>query len=273
MVSVATKASDPENDVLTYSYTVSGGRVVGTGANVQWDLSSAQAGTYTIVTGVDDGCGVCGRTDTKTITIRECPDCVRPKVEDPCNCGTVSVSGPAGTTNPGDSMTFTATATGKGSSNFTYNWTVSSGTITAGQGTPSITVATTQAMAGTNVTASVNIGGTQPGCNCPTDASEIAGVAPKPTAVPIDEYGPSQDDDVKARIDNFYIQLNNNPTARGYVIIYGTAAQIRKQKAQIMKAINFRKYDGSRITFVDGPAGEQKVKLWMVPAGADNPPA
>lgn len=274
MISVSTRASDPENDVLTYNYTVSGGRVVGTGANVQWDLSSAQAGTYTIVTGVDDGCGVCGRTDTKTITIRDCPDCRRPVETPTCDCGSLSVSGPAGTTNPGESMTFTATATGTGSSSYTYNWSVSSGTITSGQGTPSIAVATTSEMAGTNVTATVSIGGLPAACtNCVTQASETAGVTRRPEARIIDEYGPAQDDDVKARIDNFYIQLNNDPSAKGYIIVYGTAAQIKKQKAQIMKAINFRKYDASRVTFVDGPAGEQKVKLWLVPAGADNPPA
>ncbi len=272
MVSVATRASDPENDVLTYNYTVSGGRIVGTGANVQWDLSSAQAGTYTIVTGVDDGCGVCGRTDTKTITIRECPDCYTPVTETPCNCGTLSVSGPSGVTNPGDTMSFTATATASG--NLTYNWTVSAGTIESGQGTPSITVRTTQAMAGTNVTATVTIGGTEARCNCDTEESATAGVAPRPTAIPVDEYGALKDDDVKARIDNFYIQLNNNPTAKGYIIVYGTAAQIKRQRAQIMRAINRpgAGHDAGRVTFVDGPNnGAQMVKLWLVPAGADNP--
>src|SRR5262249_29682603 len=33
-ISVTTTAVDPENDVLTYQYTVSAGRIVGTGANV-----------------------------------------------------------------------------------------------------------------------------------------------------------------------------------------------------------------------------------------------
>jgi hypothetical protein len=267
-ISVATRASDPENDVLTYNYTVSGGRIVGTGANVQWDLSSAQAGTYTIVTGVDDGCGVCGRTDTKTITIRECPDCREPVR--PCNCPTLSVTGPAGITNPGDTMTFTASASG----NLTYNWTVTAGTIESGQGTSSITVRTTQDMAGSNVTATVRIGGTDPTCNCTTEASDSGSVAARPTAIPVDEYGTLKDDDVKARIDNFYIQLNNQPAARGYVIIYGTPAQIRRQRAQIMRAINRpgTSYDASRITFVDGPdTGTPMVKLWIVPPGADNP--
>ena len=99
-VNVATSASDAENDVLTYNYTVSGGRIVGSGANVQWDLSGVGKGTYTITTGVDDGCGVCGKTETKTITIEECADCVQV-----CSCPTLSVSGPAGTTDPGATMT------------------------------------------------------------------------------------------------------------------------------------------------------------------------
>ena len=270
-ISVSTKASDPENDVLTYNYTVSGGRIVGTGANVQWDLSSAQVGTYTIVTGVDDGCGVCGKTDTKTIRVEECPDCQAPPPVETCNCPTLSVSGPAGITNPGDTMTFTATSSG----DVTYNWTVSAGTIVSGQGTPSITVKTSEDMAGSSVTATVSIGNLPSTCagkGCPTSASESAGVAPKPTPNLVDEYGALKDDDVKARVDNFYIQLNNNPSAKGYIINYGTPAQIKKQKAQIMKAINFRKYDASRVTFVDGPNnGEVKTKFWLVPAGADNP--
>ncbi|MBA2620655.1 MAG: hypothetical protein H0U87_05585, partial [Acidobacteria bacterium] len=51
-VNVRTTAVDPENDVLTYNYTVSGGRITGTGANVSWDLTGAAPGTYTITAGV-----------------------------------------------------------------------------------------------------------------------------------------------------------------------------------------------------------------------------
>lgn len=69
-ISVATTAVDPENDVLTYDYTISAGKIIGTGANVVWDLSGVKAGTYTITAGVDDGCGVCGETITKTVIIK-----------------------------------------------------------------------------------------------------------------------------------------------------------------------------------------------------------
>lgn len=75
LIEVVTTAIDPENDVLTYSYTVSAGKIVGTGANVVWDLSSALPGTYTITAGVDDSCGVCGQTQTKTVKVVECADC------------------------------------------------------------------------------------------------------------------------------------------------------------------------------------------------------
>ena len=68
-VNVSTTAVDPEGDVLTYNYTISGGRIIGTGANVRWDLNRVQPGTYTITAGVDDGCGICGKTMTQSIVV------------------------------------------------------------------------------------------------------------------------------------------------------------------------------------------------------------
>ena len=67
---VRVSAKDAENDVLTYVYGVSGGTILGSGADVVWDLSSAAPGTYTITAGVDDGCGICGKTQTKSVTIK-----------------------------------------------------------------------------------------------------------------------------------------------------------------------------------------------------------
>ena len=74
-ISVNTKAIDPENDVLTYNYIISAGKIIGTGTDVVWDLWGVQPGTYTITAGVDDGCGVCGLTVTKTVVVKKCPDC------------------------------------------------------------------------------------------------------------------------------------------------------------------------------------------------------
>jgi hypothetical protein len=69
-IDVATTAVDPENDPLVYVYTVSGGRIIGSGAKVKWDLTGVTPGSYTLNAGVDDGCGLCGATMTKTVVVR-----------------------------------------------------------------------------------------------------------------------------------------------------------------------------------------------------------
>lgn len=68
-VKVFVTAVDPEGDVLTYNYTVTGGRVVGAGAKVVWDLAGVRPGTYTLTAAVDDGAGPIGKQVTKSVTI------------------------------------------------------------------------------------------------------------------------------------------------------------------------------------------------------------
>ncbi len=74
-IEIFTEAVDPENDVLTYEYTLNGGKIIGFGAKVVWDLSGLKPGTYTITAGANDGCGICGATKTMTVTVKQCPDC------------------------------------------------------------------------------------------------------------------------------------------------------------------------------------------------------
>ncbi len=69
-IEVNTIAKDNENDVLVYDYKVSGGKIIGRGEKVIWDLSGEKAGTYTIKVGVDDGCGICGKWMTKTVVVK-----------------------------------------------------------------------------------------------------------------------------------------------------------------------------------------------------------
>ncbi len=264
-VNVATTAVDPENDVLTYSYTVSGGRVVGSGANVSWDLSNVSPGTYTITAGVDDGCGVCGKTQTKTITVEKCECEVR------CVCPTgLSVTGPSGLTPAGSNITFTANVSGQ---NVTYNWTVSQGEITRGQGTSSITVATTADMAGSNVTATVEVKDTV--CDsCDTlTGTETAIIEDVQTPRKVDEFGKLVNDDVRLRLDNYFIALQNDPSATGYIINYGPPKEVAARERLITNHIRLRRADASRITIVNGGDRGSGIEttLWTVPAGATAP--
>lgn len=265
-VRVTTTAVDPENDVLTYNYTVSGGRIVGQGANVTWDLSGVRPGTYTITAGVDDGCGVCGKTETRTIEVTDCR-CETPIP--PCVCPTVSISGPTSNVQGGESMTFTVNVSGGTAENITYNWTVSAGTIESGQGTPSITVRTTPEMAGSNVTATVDIGGTGLCETCPRSYSETGSVAPRATVSPFDTFGPLPNDDVRGRLDNYFVALRNDPTSTGYIVIDGPERAASRLETLIRNHIRFRRFDASRITIVRGDATATDVftRLYVIPAG------
>jgi hypothetical protein len=263
-VNVATTAVDPENDVLTYNYTVSGGRIVGTGANVSWDLTGAQPGTYTITAGVDDSCGVCGQTQTKTITVAECR-CVQV-----CVCPTLDVTGPAGITAPGETMTFTANVSGGSGEAVTYNWTVSAGTIIEGQGTPAIRVATTPEMAGGNVTATVTISNICADCTNNT-ASETAPIDTVPTLTEVDDFGKEPNDQIRGRLDSYFSQLQNNPSAQGYIINYGPDREVARREKLIRDHIAFRGQDASRFTFIRGEGTDIRTRLVLVPSGATPP--
>lgn len=265
-VGVRTTAVDPENDVLTYNYTVSGGRVVGTGANVNWDLTGVAPGTYTITASVDDGCGFCGTTQTKTITVANCVGC-----EPICECPSISVSGPSSAVKTGERMTFTANVSGGTQTGATYNWTVSSGSIVEGQGTPSISVDTT-GLSGQQVTATVNVGGLCADCPREYQASGTVEEPVNPLPNKIDEFGALQNDDIKARADNLAVALQNDPSATGTIINYGTPAQVRRREALMRTYLTVKRgIDASRLTFINGGTGDIKTELWVVPAGAPQP--
>jgi hypothetical protein len=265
-VSLTTTASDPDGDTLLYSYTVTGGRITGEGANVTWDLSGVGAGTYTASVDVDDGCG-CITAATTTVTIASCPDCV-PDIVCPApaaSCPDAVDQGTPITFTVGGNLTATPAISG-------YNWTVSAGTITSGQGTPSITVSTDN-LAGQSVTATVELAGVDP--SCPRTASCTTSVRPLPAKARLfDEYGNIRFNDEKARLDNYAIQLQNEPTAQGYIIAYGSCdgeGQTRGNRAKDY-LVNTRGIDAGRLVVVDGGCmPELKVQLWIVPQGATPP--
>ncbi|HEV8139338.1 MAG TPA: hypothetical protein VGP81_06165 [Pyrinomonadaceae bacterium] len=264
-VGLTTTATDPDGDTLLYTYSTTGGRITGDGANVTWDLSGLAPGTYTASVEVDDGCG-CISFSSTTVTIATCSDCVPNLV-----CPTLAVTC-TDSVDEGTPITFTANFTqGTPTVSETYNWTVSAGTITSGQGTSSITV-DTKGLGGQSVTATVEVGGVDPTCN--RTASCTTPVKPVRIATKFDEYGNIRFNDEKARLDNYAIALQNEPTAQGTIIAYGTCDEEGQKRAQRAKdyLVNTRGIDAGRIVVVDGGCmPELKVQLWIVPSGATAP--
>src|SRR5467141_1541919 len=69
---VTCNGSDPDNDPLTYSYTTTGGQIVGSGSNVQFDSTGLQPGIYTVNCTVNDGRGGTAEASGK-VEVKEPP--------------------------------------------------------------------------------------------------------------------------------------------------------------------------------------------------------
>ena len=262
-VGLTATATDPDGDTLLYTYTVTGGTVTGEGANVTWNLAGVGPGTYTATVDVDDGCG-CISTSSTTVTIANCPDCEPNYV-----CPTISASCPD-SADQGTPITISASV-GQGTPPASgYNWSVSAGTITSGQGTNQITVSTDN-LGGQTVTATVEVTGLDPSCSR-TASCSVPIRAPKPVARKFDEYGDIRFNDEKARLDNFAVQLQNEPDAQGEIIGYGNCGSAGQERGNRAKdyLVNTRGIDAGRLVVVDGGCKpELHVELWVVPRGAD----
>jgi hypothetical protein len=76
LIGITVEAYDRFNDVLTYVYNPSAGKIIGDGPNVMWDLTGVPPGRYTLAAGVNDGCGVCGFTKSESVEIIKETPCV-----------------------------------------------------------------------------------------------------------------------------------------------------------------------------------------------------
>jgi hypothetical protein len=94
----------------------------------------------------------------------------------------------------------------------------------------------------------------------------------------VDEFGSVGECDAGARIDNLFIQLNNNPDTTAYVITYSGVDFLPSQfddhpnLRRFRQAIGFRHYDTARVVFIDGGfRDEAATEFWLVPPGATHP--
>ncbi|HMH45685.1 MAG TPA: hypothetical protein VK557_19510 [Pyrinomonadaceae bacterium] len=269
-VQLAATARATDGAKLRYRWTVNGGRLRGDGPSPNWDLAGTQPGTYQAVVEVDDGRDLsCVAFSSISVVVLDCP----PPRAQPV-CPTVNVSCPEAT-GENAPVTFTANVSGGTPAPGTtpsFNWTISAGRITSGQGTPSITVDTT-GLSGQTVRATLDIIGF--GTPCPASCSVSIPIMNKPRK--FDEYYDIARNDEKARLDNYAIQLQQEPGSQGYVIVYpsrkagGSQAQERSQRI-VDYLVNTRGIDSHRVTTVMGPAREGwLVELWVVPEGAPPP--
>ena len=199
------------------------------------------------------------------------------RAQTPLTCGIVDIDGPSEGV-PGTPLVFKAKITGL--THMTkpeFKWTLSAGTIMAGQGTAEITV-DTAGLGGLEVIATAELSGAPIGCN--GSASRTTQIEPPPftCGLRFDEYGDIKFEDEKARLDNFAIQLSDFPLSSGYILMsagqetFENEATERLDRAKSYM-VNVREIDPNRVVTLDcGFTSDLTVKFYVAPLGA-TPPA
>ncbi|MEQ1921616.1 MAG: hypothetical protein ABL952_03820 [Pyrinomonadaceae bacterium] len=136
-------------------------------------------------------------------------------------------------------------------SRLTYEWKVSIGNLTDGQGTDQIRVVSDQG--GINVTAKVTIKGLPD--KCVSTATETAPYALKNRVPTGESYDNTSWDDERARLDNVMVHVNNWPESKAFFYIdIGADESFEKAKERVINMIKHIKwrdndFDAGRLNF------------------------
>ena len=108
---------------LKYRYSVSGGRIIGDGKQIEWDLLGVQPGTYSIAA-IVEGKDRFQRNFSAQITVASCGGC-----NGHCWCPEFFISKKFGETSNEKVIIFTANLNGGTQTKAKYRWKVSDGKI------------------------------------------------------------------------------------------------------------------------------------------------
>lgn len=92
----------------------------------------------------------------------------------------------------------------------------------------------------------------------------------------VDQFGSVRSNEEKARLDNYAVELNNDPSSMGYVIVYGRTSrpgEAKKRADRIKQYLSYyRGIDMKRLVSLDHCIlSRLEVRLWIVPRGAKPP--
>ncbi len=261
-------AGTAQNETPTFNWTLSSGEIIsGQGTSTIRVSADETVGSVTATVEVGNVSAFrtgCDRQASATIEIALC--CLP-------LCPTIEISCPTDLAEAGKPLPVSVNISG-GDPGIKpkYHWQVSAGKIVGGQGTPEILVDIADTP-GQSITATVEVDGLPPGCDRTRLCSFFWEIGPPVNpSRKFDEYGNVSWISEEVRLANFGIQLEQEPGAQGYVIIYGPR-NITQQLARIRKfLIEKRGVEPNRIVLVNGGINRNaKVELWIVPTGAYPP--
>jgi outer membrane protein OmpA-like peptidoglycan-associated protein len=232
-IRVTARASDPDNDTLSYAWSATGGRVDGTGAEVTWNPVNAAAGVYTVTARVDDGKG---GTASCAVDVRLEPRPNRPPSLD-CSADRSSVL-------VGERVRITGTASDPDGDRLSYTWRANAGQIV---GSGAAVQLDTSGLAAGRYTVT---GRVEDGRGGADDCSVTIGVEvppPPPTANKLNECffraSSARVDNVCKRIlDDVALRLQSDPRAKVVIIGYADPKEARPERLARQRADAAKKY-------------------------------
>jgi hypothetical protein len=183
------------------------------------------------------------------------------------SCPAIKLIGPAGITQPSEPVLYVAEI-GKEAEKYNteYIWTVRNGKIIEGQGTNSLKFLPDEGGSEMISTVTLEIKGLPK--QCTNTFSENFYIFISPSSIQVDEYGKVPNGDEKARMDSFFVQLQNDPTAEG-IIKVGNDKDLMRHLTFLSNYTRLRNFDRTRISFLIASGNEHLTQLWIIPAGAE----
>lgn len=302
------RASDPDGDVLIYTWTTSAGRLTGTEATVTLDTSGlnermgASPVQVTVGVTVDDGRG---GADTASRRVRVTapappppppppPPANRPPRLQSVNCTVIGTPQVDGQITDGESVRVVAMASDPDNDPLEYSFSATAGRL-AGQGNERVldTTGVTSGPGGQPVPITVAVtvrdgrGGSDSG-SCTVTVYSLKRLEPRKFERELffRPNGARVDNVMKAILDDVTLRLQQDPKAT--LVIDGHTDKDEAPSLGIRRAENIKRYlirekgiDSSRIVtrnfagqkpYPGGRGKNRRVELWIVPQGAEMPP-
>jgi hypothetical protein len=180
-------------------------------------------------------------------------------------CPSIAVTGPSGVPRPGQEMFYTAEI-GKEIEQYSveYVWSTSIGKIMSGQGSKAIIVITDDV---SDVVVTLEVKGLP--ANCPKTSSERGTIPAEPLApVLLNEFDTFGLSGTKAQLDEFFIELQKDPVAEGYVVFL-TKKDILTRVKFLQDHALFRQFQLARLTLIISDENSKTVQFYKASPFSD----
>jgi outer membrane protein OmpA-like peptidoglycan-associated protein len=268
-VTATVAATDANGRPLNYSWTASGGKIIGTGPYVRWDSTGVVGGSYSLTARVDNGAGK-GASCSSSVAVQPKPAAAAP---------TMSCSANPATVIAGERPTITATVNDASGTPLTYTWQANAGQI-IGSGA-SVQFDTSGLAPATYTVTGRAENGVHSACDCSTTVTVQAPAPPEASKISECAFALNSaraDNVCKRTLDDVAVRLQTDAKAKIVVVGYAEPKERRSQKLATERADSAKKYlnekksvDTSRVevrTNTDAGKQGRRVEIILVPDGA-----